>query len=265
MIVDKDKFLKILDNSNSKLEEFKIVVGLNFSKEIINSVGSEDRIKASMIIEQIQEELNTFDYNSILMSKGFFRRIFVRKISTNDITRFFTNKKNTLINLSTSLVLTQKELFKTLLFLEEELSSNKDQLKQVVVTRTQLIRTAETLKNTILDITDLDEYLALELNNKKLDLLKDFENKIRILTTNIVVLNQNITSSIILIKTFKKFNDNIEELVKTVFPKWIEMFTNQVMTAEIVQNGWYEKVKEVTKESKIIDKISVVLNQTKPS
>lgn len=251
MTVDKERFLKILTISNDNILNKDNTLDISFSKEIIESSLNSKKIKISFIVEQVQKELQSFDYESIVNTKGFFARLLNKKITSNDISKFLSNKQNKLISLKTDLILTQKETYKTILLMEEELNSIKEQLKKCVLLKNKLYAEAEKLKNLVLDINDLDDLIISELNQKKIDILKDFEERLNYLKTNSLVLNQNIVMLIKSIKNFKKIHSGLEDLIKITIPEWDNLFITKIIDKRKFNSDELSLIKEINHQTNI--------------
>lgn len=228
MIVDKNKFLDKLNRFDQISVNESLNSNKNFSKEIVESLVAKDQNKLALINERLNEELKNYDTMAIYRSMSWFKRMFVSKITPKDVIKFFTNKKNNLISIKTDLLLQIKQLERTVLFLDEELENNKTQLSRIVVNLAKLARDSEELKNLILDTSSVEDFVALELGNKKLEKLKNISDDIETLTIAKTVITQNISYIITTKKNIKILFKSIDLLIKVTIPKWDETFSQEM-------------------------------------
>ena len=233
MLTSKDDFLKILSKSNDFLTTTISNNTHNFSKEIIESVTIDTKNKISILIEQIKSEISDFSVNSIRKSRGFIASLFNYDISSNDIHRFVLKKKNNIINLKTDLILLEKNILKTELFLNEELKSIKTQLEENTLLISNTIKEADILKNTVLDLNDLDEIMIAELNNNKNNCLIAFEEQLQMLKTKNLILKQHIEFLILQISSSNDIRKKINNLINHVLDKWNDYYTNQILNRTV--------------------------------
>lgn len=229
MIVNKNKFLEKLNQFEQISVNESLNSNKNFSKEIMESLVVEDQNKLALIKDQLNSELTNYDTMAIYQSMPWFKRIFIRKITPKDIIKFFTNKQNNLLSIKTDLLMHVKKLERTLLFLDEELESNKTQLSKIVVNIAKLTRDGEELKNLILDTNSVEEFIALELGNKKLEKLKNISDDIETLTVAKTVITQNISYILTTKKNIKMLFKSIDLLINITIPKWNDVFAQEIL------------------------------------
>jgi len=160
--------------------------------------------------------------------------VFNSKITSSDINKFFLNKKNNLVNIKTDLILLSKKIEKTNLLLDEELEINKAQLTSIVVNLAKLSRDGKELKDLVLDITKVEENIALELGLKKIELLENLNDDIDTLTVAKTIINQNITFINVTKKNLKQLSKSINLLVEITIPKWDELFAQELTRTKII-------------------------------
>jgi len=120
------------------------------------------------------------------------------------------------------------------LLLDEELEINKAQLTSIVVNLAKLSRDGKELKDLVLDITKVEENIALELGLKKIELLENLNDDIDTLTVAKTIINQNITFINVTKKNLKQLSKSINLLVEITIPKWDELFAQELTRTKII-------------------------------
>lgn len=233
MIVDKNKFLEELNRFDQVSVEESLNENKNFSKEIVESLVTENKNTLEEINERLIKELKNYDTMAIYQSLSWFKRMRTSNITLKDITKFFTNKKNNLISIKTDLILLTKKIQRTDLFLNEELENNKSQLTRIVVNLAKLTRSGEELKNLILDTSSVEDFIALELGNKKLEKIKNINDDIETLTIAKTIITQNISFMLVTKKNIKTFIKSIDLLINVTIPKWDETFSHEMANSKL--------------------------------
>ena len=120
------------------------------------------------------------------------------------------------------------------MLLDEELEINKAQLTSIVVNLAKLSRDGKELKDLVLDITKVEENIALELGLKKIELLENLNDDIDTLTVAKTIINQNITFINVTKKNLKQLSKSINLLVEITIPKWDELFAQELTRTKII-------------------------------